>query len=106
MYDDCLGFLQKPQSITIYVDLAGVGSLHRELILVEYGRRSLDIVVNNLNGKTYELTLPNLAGDIVPEKCKHKVGSNIKCKRGHFYKRDASLNGFHKVFPVFFLGND
>ena len=69
------GFLQKPQTITIYVDLANVGSLHRDQIQVDYGRRSLNIVINNLNGKTYELNLPNLGGEIVPEKCKHKVGS-------------------------------
>ena len=68
------GFLQKPQTVTIYVDLANVGSLHRDLIQVDYGRRSLNIVINNLNGRTYELNLPNLGGDIVPEKCKHKVG--------------------------------
>ena len=67
------GFLQKPQTVTIYVDLANVGSLHRDLIQVDFGRRSLNIVVNNLNGRTYELNLPNLGGEIVPEKCKHKV---------------------------------
>ncbi|CAB3984723.1 Hypothetical predicted protein [Paramuricea clavata] len=70
------GFLQKPQTVTIYVDLASVGSLHRDLIQVDYGRRSLNIVINNLNGKTYELNLPNLGGEIVPEKCKYKVKPN------------------------------
>lgn len=73
-----LGFLQKPQTVTIYVDLANVGSLQKEQIQVDYGKRSLNVVVNNLNGKMYELSLPMLGGEIVPEKCKHKV--SISCK--------------------------
>ena len=68
------GYDEKDNSVTIYIGgLPGVGGLEKDQIKVEYKKNGFSFVVSNLNGKTHELDLPNLAGEVIPEKCKHKV---------------------------------
>lgn len=59
--------------ITLYVPLPGVGSLEKSQITCNFTSGSFDLIVNNLNGKSYRLFKDNLEKEINKEKCKHVV---------------------------------
>jgi len=56
--------------ITLYIDLPGVGSLDRSQIKCDFTSGSFDLVVNDLNGKSYRLFKDNLEKDIDQGKSK------------------------------------
>lgn len=74
------GFDQKPKTAFIYIELQDVGSLEKDQIKVDFGKRRLSVVVTNLKGKSHELNLPNLGGEIIPENCKYKVRKGVAQK--------------------------
>lgn len=59
--------------VTLYVTLPSVGSIPRDRITCTFTKSSFDLIVNDLEGKSYRLTKDNLAHDIEPEKSKHVV---------------------------------
>lgn len=61
--------------VTLYVDLPTVGSIPRENIHCEFKSNSLDLVVRDLNGKSYRLFKDSLEKDIDPSKSKIIVKS-------------------------------
>ena len=60
-------------TVSVYISLPKVGSIDRTNITTEFAVRSLDLVVRNLDGKSYRLLKNNLANDIDPAKSKHIV---------------------------------
>lgn len=65
-------------SITVYVDLDGVGSVidKENNIKCHFTKDSLDLTVKNHNGKNYRLVQTNLFKDIIPEKCNYTIKKN------------------------------
>lgn len=61
------------QFVTVYVPLPGVGSIARENVACTFTSSSFDLVVNDLDGRSYRLFKDNLEKDIVAEKCKKIV---------------------------------
>ncbi len=59
--------------VTVYVPLPGVGSISRDLITCEFTNSSFDLIVKDLNGKSYRLFKDELEKDIVKEECKYIV---------------------------------
>lgn len=61
--------------VTLYLPLPGVGSIEnkKEQITCEFGVDSFDVIVRDLNGKSYRLKKDRLEHDIVPEKSKYIV---------------------------------
>lgn len=61
------------QFVTVYVPLPGVGSIAKDNIKCTFTSSSFDLVVNDLNGKSYRLFKDNLEKDIDAEKSKRVV---------------------------------
>jgi calcyclin binding protein len=59
--------------VTLYIDLPGVGSIDRGNITCNFTEGSFDLVVKDLNGKSYRLFKDNLENDIDVEKSKKVV---------------------------------
>jgi len=59
--------------VTLYLDLANVGSINKENIKCHFTKSSVDLVVHDLNGKNYRLLKDNLDKDIDPEKSKFVI---------------------------------
>lgn len=57
-------------TITIYVTLDGVKGIPRENITCDFTKTKVDLVVRDLNGKSYRLVKDNLAHDIDPANSK------------------------------------
>jgi len=57
-------------TITIYVSLKGVKEIPRDRITCEFTPTSFDLIVSNLDGKSYRLYKDNLAHDIDPSASK------------------------------------
>ncbi|GKZ00063.1 hypothetical protein MPSEU_000959700 [Mayamaea pseudoterrestris] len=62
--------------VTVYVPLAGVGKIPKENVQCHYTKSSFDLIVNDLNGKSYRLYKDNLEKDIDPEQCKLIIKSD------------------------------
>ena len=60
-------------NVTLYVPLPSVGSIPRENVTCDFTPSSFDLIVKDLNGKSYRLFKDNLEKDIDPEKCKYLV---------------------------------
>jgi len=58
------------QFITLYVPLPGVGKIPKEQITCHFEKTSFDLIVKDLDGKTYRLKKDQLEHDIVIEKSK------------------------------------
>lgn len=56
--------------VTLYVPLPGVGTLPKEQVSCQYTKSSFDLVVHDLNNKSYRLFRDHLEKDIDPDKCK------------------------------------
>jgi calcyclin binding protein len=56
--------------VTVYVDLPRVGSIARDLVTCDFTSSSFDMIVKDLNGKSYRLWKENLEKDIDTEKSK------------------------------------
>lgn len=59
--------------VTLYIALPGVGSIPRDNIKCSFTSTSFDLIVKDLNGKSYRLFKDNLEKDIVPDKSKRVV---------------------------------
>ena len=59
--------------VTLYVPLPSVGSIPRDNISCHFTPTSFDLIVKDLNGKSYRLYKDNLEKDIDPEKSKYIV---------------------------------
>lgn len=59
--------------VTLYIDLPGVGSIPKDNVKCEFGTSQFDLVVDNLNGKSYRLKKDHLEKDIVVEKSKFLI---------------------------------
>lgn len=61
--------------VTLYLPLPGVGSIpdKKEQISCDFGTDSFDVIVRDLNGKSYRLIKNKLEHSIVPEKSKYIV---------------------------------
>ncbi len=61
--------------VTLYVPLPGVGLIEnkKEKITCDFGVDSFDVIVRDLDGKSYRLKKDKLEHDIVPEKSKYIV---------------------------------
>lgn len=57
-------------TVTIYISLDGVKKIPRDQIKCDFTSKSFDLIVTNLNGKSYRLFKDNLAHDIDPNQCK------------------------------------
>ena len=66
---------QGKESISVYVDLAGVGDV-KEGVTCDFARDSFDLKVMGLGGKNYRLLQDNLDKDVVVDKCKCLVKAN------------------------------
>jgi calcyclin binding protein len=62
--------------ITLYVPLPGVGSIPKANVVCDFGKDSLNLVVTDLNGKSYRLIKDCLEKDIVPDKSKCIIKAN------------------------------
>ena len=62
--------------VTLYIDLPHVGSIARENVKCNFTKDSFDLIVNDLNGKSYRLFKDMLEKDIDPEKSKIVVKSD------------------------------
>ena len=56
--------------VTVYVPLHNVGSIDRDNITCDFSKSSFDLIVRDLNGKSYRLFKDHLEKDIEPEKSK------------------------------------
>ena len=59
--------------VTLYVPLPSVGSIPRNNITCDFTATSFDLIVDDLDGKSYRLFRDNLEKDIDPEKSKYLV---------------------------------
>jgi calcyclin binding protein len=66
---------QGKESISVYVDLAGVGEV-KEGVSCDFTKDSFDLKVMGLGGKNYRLLQDNLDKDVVVDKCKCLVKAN------------------------------
>jgi calcyclin binding protein len=62
--------------VTLYVDLPGVGSIPRDNVQCDFKATSIDLIVNDLQGKSYRLFKDSLEKDIDPSKSKIIVKAN------------------------------
>jgi len=62
--------------VTLYVDLPDVGSIPKDQITCTFTASTFDLIVRDLNGKSYRLFKEHLEKDIVPEKSKKVVKRN------------------------------
>lgn len=64
---------QSDKFMKLYVTLKGVQRLDKELVKTEYTTKSFSLRVENLDGSNYVCRIAGLWGNIVPDKCHHKV---------------------------------
>lgn len=50
--------------VTLYIDLPGVGSIPKENITCNFTANSFDLIINDLNGKSYRLWKDNLENEV------------------------------------------
>jgi calcyclin binding protein len=62
--------------VTLYVELPRVGSIPRDSITCHFTKSSVDLIVRNLDNKSYRLYKDNLDKDVDPTKCKIIVKSH------------------------------
>ena len=54
------GWAQSDKFVNIYITLTGVHQVPAENVQVHFTERSFDLVVKNLNGKSYSMIVNNL----------------------------------------------
>lgn len=62
-------------TLSVYVGLPGVGKV-KDNVDVKFGPCSIDLIVNDLDGKSYRYVQTNLEKDIIPAECKVLVKAN------------------------------
>jgi calcyclin binding protein len=61
--------------VTLYIDLPNVGTV-RDSVTCQFTKSSFDLIIGNLNNKSYRLYKDSLEKDIDPTKCKYVVKAN------------------------------
>jgi calcyclin binding protein len=56
--------------VTLYVPLPGVGDIPKDQVQCDFQKASFDLIVKDLNGKSYRLKKDNLEHDIMTDKSK------------------------------------
>jgi calcyclin binding protein len=75
--------------LTLYVPLPGVGSIPKEQVICNYTKSSFDLIVNDLQGKSFRLFRENLEKNIDPDKCKVIIKSDeARIKLAKVAKKD------------------
>jgi calcyclin binding protein len=75
--------------VTLYVPLPGVGSIPKENVSCNFTSKSLDLIVKDLNGKSFRLFRDNLDKDIDPDKSKFLVKSDeVRVKLAKIKQKD------------------
>jgi calcyclin binding protein len=75
--------------VTLYVPLAGVGSIPKDQVKCDFTKTSFDLTVHDLNGKSYRLFRDNLEKDIDPDKCKLIIKSDeVRIKLAKVKQKD------------------
>jgi len=62
-------------TLSVYVGLPGVGKV-KDQVDCKFGTCSIDLIVNDLDGKNYRYVQTNLEKDIIPAECKVLVKNN------------------------------
>lgn len=62
--------------VTLYIPLPGVGSIASDNVQCKFTKESFDLIVNDLQGKSYRLVKDNLEKDIDPTKSKYIIKSD------------------------------
>jgi calcyclin binding protein len=78
--------------VTLYVDMAGVGTV-RDSVSCQFTKSSFDLIINNLNEKSYRLYKDHLEKDIDPDKSKYSVKANKVIVKLHKIKT-SEYGGF------------
>lgn len=84
--------------VTLYLPLPGVGSIpdKKEQITCDFGTEYFDVIVRDLNGKSYRLKKDKLEHDIDPEKSKYIVKADKIVVKLHKVKGD--LGGAYSIW--------
>jgi calcyclin binding protein len=61
--------------VTLYIDMPNVGTV-RDAVSCQFTKSSFDLIISNLQNKSYRLYKDNLEKEIDPEKSKHIVKAN------------------------------
>lgn len=64
---------QSDKFMKLYVTLKGVQRIEKELVKTEYTTKSFSLRVENLDGSNYVCRIAGLWGNIIPDKCYHRV---------------------------------
>lgn len=77
--------------VTLYIPIPGVGSVpdKKEQITCDFKSASFDLIVRNLNGKSYRLIKDKLEHDIIPEKSKYIVKADKIVVKLHKLETDV-----------------
>lgn len=68
---------QSDKFVKLYVTLPGVHELPAESVKSAFGTRRLELEVNGLAGRNYQLLITTLLNDIVPDSSYHKVKTDM-----------------------------
>lgn len=83
--------------VTVYVPLPHVGSIPKDHISCEFTKDSFDLIVNDLQGKSYRLFKDSLEKDIDPDKSKKIVKSDKIVIKLHKVKGDYGFDMWTKL---------
>ncbi|KAG8436843.1 hypothetical protein GDO86_007797 [Hymenochirus boettgeri] len=78
------GWDQSDKFVKIYITLKGVQSIPTDNVQVTFMERSFELLVKDLNGKNYTMTVNNLLKHISPESSSRKVKTDtvlIMCRK-------------------------
>lgn len=68
---------QSDKFVKFYISLKNVQSLAKEKVVSSFEEKSLQLMVNELDGKNHQLTISNLAGQINPDSSYHKIKTDM-----------------------------
>ena len=78
--------------LTLYIDLPGVGAIPKENVTCNFTEKTFDLIVKDLNGKSYRLFKDNLENDLHVMKCQYKIKRDkVLIKLG---KKKTDYGGF------------
>nr|WLO59334.1 calcyclin-binding protein [Cherax destructor] len=68
---------QSDKFMKLYITLKNVQSLQKDAVTTTFGKRSVQVLVQELDGKNYQLNITNLAKNIKPDASYHKVKTDM-----------------------------
>ncbi|XP_071544748.1 calcyclin-binding protein [Panulirus ornatus] len=68
---------QSDKFMKIYISLKNIHGLGKDAVTTTFGKRSVQVMVQELDGKNYHLNITKLAGDIKPDASYHKVKTDM-----------------------------